>query len=154
MNIKDIPDTREGWLEIQKKYEVESVMYHPSNWKCAIPTIQHLGSRLPGFMLPFLFKIVPCLLEKSECNAFGIDTPSTFMRLFFNTVIFLRAMFIRYLCLPRSMFDLRTPFYPNEEGKYVPHYFIYKPTIYHDGYRIEELGPEKFMPKCPVAHKQ
>lgn len=154
MNIKDIPDTITEWEEIQRKYESESVQYHPCNWKCADPTIRHLGSRLPSFMLPLLYKIVPCLLEQGECRAFGINTPSLVIRALFHTAIWTRSMFVKYLCLPRSTFDLRTPFYPNEQGKYVPHYFVYKPEIYSDGYKIEELGPEKFMPKCPFAQQQ
>ncbi|KAK4520456.1 uncharacterized protein ATC70_007968 [Mucor velutinosus] len=152
MHIKDIPDTLDEWYEIQKKYEFTSVTYHPANWKCADPTIKHLGRRLPGFMLPMLYKILPCLLEDGECRAFGIKTASSLMRLFFNCTIFTRAMFIRYFCFPRDMFDLRTPFYPNEKGRYMPHYTVYHPAIYTEGYRIEELGPEKFMPKCPVFH--
>ncbi|KAI8992143.1 hypothetical protein BDF20DRAFT_909817 [Mycotypha africana] len=151
MNIKEIPDTLDEWYEIQKAYENTSVTYHPANWRCADPTIKHLGQRLPKFMLPVLYKILPCLLEDSECKAFGIDTASTVMNFIFNSLITVRALFIRYLCLPRNMYDLRTPFYPNKEGKYVPHYFVYKPAIYTEGYRIEELGPEKFMPKCPFS---
>ncbi|CEG77003.1 hypothetical protein RMATCC62417_11821 [Rhizopus microsporus] len=152
MNIKDIPDTLEEWYVIQKEYVESSVKYHPANWICADPTIKHLGKKLPGFMLPIVYKMLPCLLEKSECDAFGISTASLPMRIIFDTLICLRAWFIRYLCLPRKVFDLRTPFHANEQGKYVPHYFVYDPPIYKDGYRIEELGPEKFMPKCPVFH--
>lgn len=153
MHIKDIPDTLDEWIVIQKEYEVSSVKYHPANWSCADPTIKHLGRRLPQFMLPLVYKMLPCLLEDGECRAFGINTSSRTTRFIFNSIIYLRAMFVRYMCLPRSMYDLRTPFYPNDKGKYVPHYFVYNPPIYTEGYRIEELGPEKFMPKCPVFHQ-
>lgn len=103
-------------------------------------------------MLPLVYKILPCLLEDGECRAFGIKTSTPFTRFIFNSIISVRAWFIRYLCLPRDLYDLRTPFYPNEKGKYVPHYFVYQPPIYTEGYKIEELGPEKFMPVCPVFH--
>ncbi|KAI7906373.1 uncharacterized protein BX663DRAFT_191052 [Cokeromyces recurvatus] len=152
MKIKNIPDTLDEWYKVQREYVVKLVSYHPNNWRCAVPTIQLLGSRLPSFMLPLLYKILPCLLEESECKAFGIQSASIFMRFIFNISISLRAIFIRYLCLPRDIYDLRTPFHANEKGRYVPHYFIYKPHIYSNGYRVEELGPEKFMPKCPVLH--
>lgn len=82
MNIKDIPDTLDEWYKIQKEYEFTSVTYHPANWRCADPTIKHLGRRLPGFMLPLLYKIIPCLLEDGECRAFGIKTASSLMQLF------------------------------------------------------------------------
>lgn len=154
MNIKDIPDSFDEWRKIKNAYETTSVVYHPANWQCADPTIKYLVSRLPlaNIMMPFVYKFLPCFLEDSECRAFGIDTANGFTRSIFNMIIFLRARFIRYFCLPRTMFDLRTPFYANDKGKYVPNYFICKPTIYHDGYRVEELGPEKFLPKCPVFH--
>ncbi|KAI9473456.1 MAG: hypothetical protein EXX96DRAFT_578039 [Benjaminiella poitrasii] len=152
MKIKNIPDTLNEWYEVQKEYVTKLVYYHPTNWRCADPTIKHLGSRLPKFMLPVLYKVLPCLLEDSECTAFGIQTASAFMRLMFNMIIFVRACLIRYFCLPRRIYDLRTPFYANEKGRFVPHYFVYKPCIYSEGYKIEELGPEKFMPKCPVMH--
>ncbi|RCI03599.1 hypothetical protein CU098_012653, partial [Rhizopus stolonifer] len=152
MNIKDIPDTLDEWYKIQKNYEQTSVKYHPANWRCADPTIKHLARRFPGFMLPVVYTMLPCLLEEGECKAFGISTPSSWAQAVFNTITTIRAHFIRYLCLPREHYDLRTPFYPDENGRYVPHYFVYNPPIYTQGYRIEELGPEKFMPKCPVFH--
>lgn len=103
-------------------------------------------------MLPVIYKMLPCLLEDGECRAFGINTASKMTRHIFNGIIFLRAAFVRNLCLPREVYDLRTPFYPNEKGKYVPHYHVYNGPLYAEGYRVEELGPEKFMPKCPVFH--
>ncbi|KAG2234430.1 hypothetical protein BDF21DRAFT_357072 [Thamnidium elegans] len=154
MLIKDIPDTLDEWIIIQKKYEIASVKYHPANWTCADPTIKHLGKKLPGFMLPLVYTVIPCLLEEGECKAFGISTPNYLIQRIFEITVYLRAVFIKYLCLPRDTFDLRTPFHANEHGKYVPHYFVYDPAIYKEGYRIEELGPEKFMPKCPVFHSK
>jgi hypothetical protein len=96
--------------------------------------------------------MLPCLLEDGECRAFGIKTSTSLTRLVFNSIVAVRALFIRCFCLPRHIYDLRTPFYPNKEGKYIPHYFVYNAPFYTEGYRIEELGPEKFMPKCPVFH--
>ncbi|KAG0747444.1 hypothetical protein G6F57_001640 [Rhizopus arrhizus] len=152
MNIKGIPDTLDEWYVIQQEYVSTSVKYHPANWTCADPTIKHLGKKLPGFMLPILYTMLPCLLEKPDCDAFGLNPPSLPIRIIFNTILYLRARFVRYLCLPRKRYDLRTPFHANKHGKYVPHYFVYDPPIYKDGYRVEELGPEKFLPKCPVVH--
>lgn len=139
-------------LLLSQQYEITSVKYHPANWTCADPTIKHLGKKLPGFLLPIVYKMLPCLLEEGECKAFGISTPNGLTQGVFDLIVYFRATFIKYVCLPRDIYDLRTPFYPNEKGKYVPHYFVYDPPLYKDGYRIEELGPEKFMPKCPVFH--
>ncbi|OBZ84707.1 hypothetical protein A0J61_07245, partial [Choanephora cucurbitarum] len=152
MNIKNIPDTLDEWYKIQKEYELTSVKYHPANWRCADPTIKHLANRLPKWMLPVVYTMLPCFLEASECRAFDIKPASCWTRFIFDTIVQSRALFVRFFCLPREQYDLRTPFYPNEQGKYVPHYFVYSPPIYSKGYRIDELGPEKFMPKCPVFH--
>ena len=52
--------------------------------------------------------------------------------------------------LPRRMPLVRTALRANEENKYVPQFHKYKP-VYPDGYRIEDLGPAKFVGKCPVS---
>lgn len=57
----------------------------------------------------------------------------------------------------------RTPFYANSEGRYVPNHFYYQPRVYQEGYKINEFGPTKFLPKkdalldimppqCPLSH--
>ena len=80
-----------------------------------------------------------------------------------KTVFGIRATIIKYLLLPRSFFLTRNPFYPNEEGRYVPNFSNYKSSPYAEGYKIEEVGPLKFLPKakhppltgggkCPMLH--
>ncbi|CAO3582232.1 unnamed protein product [Absidia cylindrospora] len=155
MKMKDIPNTVEGLLRFKEEFEEKEIQYSPSNWKVALPTIHHLLTRLPEFVWPVVFKVLPCLLDVRAIDAFGIDHPSWFTRLTFKCVVRARALFIRYFCLPRSRYLLRTPFHANEDGKFVPHYFLYKPTFYEKGYCIYELGPEKMMPKsCPVVHRK
>ncbi|KAI9307150.1 hypothetical protein BJ944DRAFT_198105 [Cunninghamella echinulata] len=154
MKIQDVPNTKEELLKFKEEYEVKEIKYSPSNWKCAVPTIEHLLTRLPRFVGPLVYKFVPCFLEKRDIDAFGIDHPSWFIRLLFWFFIRSRAFFIRYFCFPRKRYLLRTPFHANEDGKYMPHFFIYKPVVYPDGYCIPELGPEKMLPKsCPIAHR-
>ncbi|KAI9281618.1 hypothetical protein BY458DRAFT_499131 [Sporodiniella umbellata] len=149
MNIQNIPDTLGQWQRLRKECEKTMVKYHPNNWECAESSINHLALRLPPGTKFVLFSILPCVLEDSDCIAFNLQPPSATKRALFNAVMYIRSWFIRHLCLPRSKPCLRTPFYPNKEGRFVPLYFMYKPEIYKDGYRIEELGPERFMPKCP-----
>ncbi|KAG0170055.1 hypothetical protein DFQ28_002597 [Apophysomyces sp. BC1034] len=151
MKIQDIPDTKEELLKFKEEYEIEHRKYHPANWQCAKPTIELLLERVPKILHPMVYKTLPCLLEKGDIEAFGIDPPSMLVRAGFHIMVTLRAKFIRYFCLPRRDFLIRTPFHPDKDGKYVPLYHLYKP-VYPDGYRIAELGPEKFLPKCPVAH--
>ncbi|KAI8972296.1 hypothetical protein BDB01DRAFT_861931 [Pilobolus umbonatus] len=149
MNIKDIPGTLEEWVQLQKNYELTAVKYHPANRSCADPTIQYLTSRVPPFLSPLIHRTVPCLLEPSEIMAFKMEEPPLWIQMVFHSVIWIRALFLRYLCLPRTSFDIRTPFTASK-GKYIPTSFVCHPPIYGDGYRIEELGPEKFIRKCPA----
>ncbi|KAF7729233.1 hypothetical protein EC973_004763 [Apophysomyces ossiformis] len=151
MKIQDVPDTKEELLRFKEEYAKEHRKYHPANWQCAKPTIELLLERVPKPLHPIVYRTLPCLLEKEDILAFGIDPPSRITQTAFNIMVMLRAKFIRYLCLPRRDFLIRTPFHPDKNGKYVPLYHLYKP-VYADGYRIAELGPEKFLPKCPVTH--
>ncbi len=68
-----------------------------------------------------------------------------------KSVFHTRAFIIRYAMLPRSSFINRTPFYSNNEKKFVPVFFRYKPYVYKNGYTISNLGPEKMLKeaKCP-----
>ncbi|KAI8096668.1 uncharacterized protein BX664DRAFT_324573 [Halteromyces radiatus] len=153
MKIQDMPSTKESLLKFKEDYEVKEIRYSPNNWKCAEPTIKHLLTRLPRMIWPIVYATVPCLLEKREIDGFGLRHPHWLMELVFHTVVRARALFIRYFCLPRSKYLLRTPFHANDQGRYVPHFFLYEPKVYPDGYCIHELGPEKMMPKsCPVLH--
>jgi hypothetical protein len=52
--------------------------------------------------------------------------------------------------LPRRLPLVRTAARANQEGKYVPQYHKYEP-VYADGYKVEDLGPQKFVGKCPFS---
>ncbi|KAG2223496.1 hypothetical protein INT45_001244 [Circinella minor] len=151
MNIKNLPDTYEKLMQFRKEYEEKAVHYSPFNWKVAEPTLNLLYSRLPSFMKPIIRKALPCLLEEIDRKAFGLEKPSWIMNYFVRNIFNLRAQFIRYFLLPRRHYWTRTPWQPNENGKYMPTFCIYG-MVYPDGYRISELGPTKFTPQCPVIH--
>ncbi|KAI8137241.1 hypothetical protein BJV82DRAFT_636293 [Fennellomyces sp. T-0311] len=151
MNIKNLPDTFERLIEFKQQYEQTAVRYSPSNWKVAEPTLCLLTSRLPRFMAPVIRHALPCLLEKIDRIAFGIEEPRWFMTVALHVTMRLRANFIRYLCLPRREFWTRTPWQPEKNGKYMPTFCIYG-TVYPEGYSISELGPAKFAPQCPIMH--
>lgn len=127
--------------------------YSPSNWLVAQPTLELLYSRVPKFVRPLIRKALPCILEEVDRRAFGLEEPSWYMQVLLHIIMRLRANFIRYFMLPRRQFWTRTPWSPNNDGRYMPTFCIYG-TVYPEGYRISELGPEKFLPKCPVMHHQ
>ncbi|CEP12946.1 hypothetical protein [Parasitella parasitica] len=142
MKIKDIPDTPEKMLDFKNRYADEHIKYAPSNWKCGEPTFRHLLSNIPPILREPIYKfglyVLPSVLDPADAKAFQLPQESKVITLIFKSII-------------------RTPFYPNNKGKYVPEFFYYKPRIYEDGYSIPELGPEKFknettISKCPFMH--
>ncbi|KAI9020646.1 hypothetical protein CLU79DRAFT_888129 [Phycomyces nitens] len=150
MKIKNMPATPQELTAFKEHYEKTVVRYSKSNWKCAQHTIDHLLFRIPKMFWPIVYKIIPCVLDDHDISAFGIEPASPIVKTIFWYTMRLRANFIRYLCLPRKDFVIRTPFSPNKEGRFVPVYDIYKP-IYTNGYSIFELGHVKgeSASKCP-----
>ncbi|KAI8391790.1 uncharacterized protein BYT42DRAFT_592122 [Radiomyces spectabilis] len=142
------------WREMDVRemnhYEKKLCRYSPTNWQVAIPTINHVLSTLPAFLRPIVFKFVPCLLEPNDYIYFGIDAPSWWVRVLFHVIVYTRAKFIRYCCLPRRKYLIRTPLRKAENGRYMPLYEISR-CVYAQGYKVEELGPDKFLPKCPLG---
>lgn len=117
-------------------------------------------------MYPIALRVLPSLLDSYDTAAFKLPVQeSPLITTLVHSTFRMRALFIRYFMLPRSAFMTRTPFYANEKGKYVPNHFYYQPRPYLEGYKIEELGPLKFVqtkqhvvedlstimsPKCPM----
>ncbi|KAL0073319.1 hypothetical protein J3Q64DRAFT_1778539 [Phycomyces blakesleeanus] len=152
MKIKDIPATPQELTAFRQHYEKTVVRYSKSNWKCAQHTIDHLLSRIPKLFWPIVYKIIPCVLDEHDIVAFGIEPPSPIFKTIFWYTMRLRANFIRYLCLPRTDFVIRTPYSPNAQGRFTPVYDVYK-SIYTTGYNIFELGHIKgeSASKCPMS---
>ncbi|KAI9275163.1 hypothetical protein EDC94DRAFT_509322 [Helicostylum pulchrum] len=162
MNIENFPSSPEKLIEFTDSYAKENIKYSPSNWKCGENTARLIVTR---FFPSFLHKIgyemalrsLPSVLYPEDVAAFKLPyKESKLITWTFNGLLGLRAVLTRYFMLPRSEFVVRTPFYANAQGKYVPEFFMYKPYIYKDGYNISELGPEKFLKKkeeqqCPFA---
>ncbi|KAI7868278.1 hypothetical protein BDF14DRAFT_1794893 [Spinellus fusiger] len=148
MNIKDIPDTLDDIKKKTEFYKNSIVSYSPNNLKCAIYTIAVLASTLPEFLQPIgesiLARVMPCVLEDQYTKAFSFEPASLILRGFINGVLHLRGYFIRYFCLPREIFHIRTPFQSNNNGAYVPEYDVYG-CIYPNGYVISELGKSQVV---------
>lgn len=127
----------------------------PSNWKCGEPTIRLLLSQyIPSLLCEqgyrFSLRLLPSLLDAADTAVFQLPYPeSKLITWILKSTLLLRAFFIRHFMLPRSTWLNRTPFYANEEDRFVPELFIYKPHISKEGYVISELGPEKFIKQCP-----
>ncbi|KAF9407612.1 hypothetical protein BGZ94_002637 [Podila epigama] len=150
MNIQNIPETKEELKAWSENYEETHAKFAVVNIEIAESTIDLLLSLAPSFTHRFCRQIVSALLTPRVREAFGIAPPSRGVKSLVHAVLHGRAMFIRYFMLPRRLPLVRTALRANSECKYVPNFHKYKP-VYEDGYRIEDLGPDKFLGKCPVS---
>lgn len=97
-------------------------------------------------MYPIALRVLPSILDSYDAEAFQLPyKESLLITKLVKFSLRTRALFTRFFLFPRGSFLLRTPFYPNEEGKYVPNHFNYNPSPYINGYKIQEFGPVKFI---------
>ncbi|KAF9148533.1 hypothetical protein BG015_009725 [Linnemannia schmuckeri] len=151
MGIKDIPETLDELKAWADAYEEEHSQYDPANPIIADVTIDLLlGHQAPKFMHPFGRKAIAALLTPRLRKAFGMPAPPAGLTTIMETALKARGLFIRYFMLPRRLPRVRTALRVNEHGKYVPAFHKYG-IVYGDGYRVEDLGPEKFVGKCPIS---
>ncbi|KAF9137017.1 hypothetical protein BGX30_010628 [Mortierella sp. GBA39] len=152
MKIENIPKTFDELAEWSQNYERENMVYAPSNVAIAQATTGLLLSKSPKALHPFGRHIVSSLLTDRLRTAFAIPNPPRGLTTFIMGVFKLRRFFIQYFLLPKKYPNFRTALRANDEGKFVPRWNKYAP-VYPDGYHIEDLGPDKFLGKCPVSLK-
>ncbi|EIE85959.1 hypothetical protein RO3G_10669 [Rhizopus delemar RA 99-880] len=159
MNMKDIPESFEKVIQFKEEHAKKHIRYAKVNWMCGEPTLRLFITFLPSFLSTHLYKfackVLPSFLTEHETKAFGLPEENKFYSFIIYVAFMIRAFFIRHFMLPRKKFLVRTPFYPNSNGKYVPNYFVFNNMIYKDGYDISNLGPEKYakgkVSSCPFA---
>ncbi|KAI8079618.1 uncharacterized protein B0P05DRAFT_571534 [Gilbertella persicaria] len=127
-------------------YANQSIRYSVHNWQVAQPTIDHLLTRLPACMrhafYGFVVKLLPTLIGQHDADALGLPRASRLLSFLYSVMMQGYAWMVRYLRLPRSFFMIRTPFYADLQGRFMPEYHAY-PIVYQEGYRIVELGTKK-----------
>ncbi|CAO3568746.1 unnamed protein product [Mortierella alpina] len=150
MGIQNIPGSLEKLERWAMEYEIEHSVFAPTNRDLADITFGVMLSLVPSFLHPFARQVAYCLLTNRLRAAFGIAPPPPGLTAIVHGLLYARAAFIRYFMLPRQIPKTRTASRANKEGRYVPNYHKYKP-VYPEGYRIDDLGPEKFIGRCPVS---
>ncbi|KAF9558669.1 hypothetical protein EC968_006888 [Mortierella alpina] len=150
MGIQNIPGSLEKLERWAMEYEMEHSVFAPTNRDLADSTFEVMLSLFPTFLHPLARQAACCLLSNRLRTAIGIPPPPLGLTSIVHGLLYARAAFIRYFMLPRHIPKTRTASRANKEGKYVPNYHKYRP-VYPNGYRIEDLGPEKFIGSCPVS---
>ncbi|KAG0039397.1 hypothetical protein BGZ83_002821 [Gryganskiella cystojenkinii] len=150
MNIQNIPETKEEMKAWSENYEKTHAKFAAVNIEVAESTIDVLLSVTPSFTHGLSRQVVSALLTPRIREAFRIAPPPRGLKSLVHAVLLGRAMFIRHFMLPRRLPLVRTALRANSECKYVPNFHKYKP-VYKDGYRVEDLGPERFLGRCPAS---
>ncbi|KAG0284140.1 hypothetical protein BGZ96_011481, partial [Linnemannia gamsii] len=131
-------------------YDDQYTEYSPTNIIIADATITLLLNQAPKFMHHFGRKFIASLLTPRLRKAFGMPNPPAGLTTIMETALKARGFSVRYFMLPSRIPKIRTGLRANKDGKYVPAFHTYG-VVYGDGYRVEDLGPEKFVGKCPIS---
>ncbi|RIB16176.1 hypothetical protein C2G38_2247192 [Gigaspora rosea] len=166
MGIKEIPPSYDDMVKFKEDFEAKYMIYSKSNPEAAEGTIRLFLSPIPPFLQPFTRKIIYSLLDDHFRIAMDYPKQPTWLVFLIKFLLKTRALFIRYLMLPRTIPTTRVPDkpvlmtgnkYPNDHicatnfnndemdssKIYIPRFHPYENT-YLNGYKIEELGPKKF----------
>ena len=107
----------------------------------------------PKFLHPFGHKVVACLLTDKLREAFAIAPAPKLLTLAVTTSLKLRGLFVRYFMLPRHYPLIRSALKADEKrgNRYFTRWNKYGDS-YPEGYKVEDLGPKKFVGKCPFSY--
>lgn len=164
MGIRDIPESFENAAQYMDQYEEKFMVYHPNNVILAKSTLSFFLSIVPSFFRPLGERIVHALCNERLRLALEYPTPPCWLVWVTNGSLYAASYFNRLLALPRRKALLRTPDYPetfDNEGKPIIHracpMFNAYDENYRNGYRIDELGPERYVAGRslrPLFHSQ
>ncbi|KAF9114622.1 hypothetical protein BGX27_010287 [Mortierella sp. AM989] len=154
MYIENIPRTIKELEEWTEEYESKHMVYAKSNGIVAESTTGLLLSRAPRFMHSFVRNVISSLLTDRIRTAFGIPAPPVGLTPFVNSFLMIRGLFVRYFMLPRRYPMIRSALRgdPKNDNQYIPLWNKFGVT-YPNGYKVQDLGPEKFIGKCPFTLK-
>lgn len=147
MGIADIPRSYKDAVQYMNAYEIEYMTYHKHNKSLAMAAVQVLLSNVPSIVHSLAYQVVYALCSRRLRAAMGFPRPLSCFTFVVPLLLRCLAYFTRYLCLPRASPYVRTPrtLQPTSDGgmRGCPVFSPYH-AIYQDGYRVDELGPEKY----------
>ncbi|KAI1321625.1 hypothetical protein EDD11_003105 [Mortierella claussenii] len=150
MHIQNIPRSYKGMEAWAEEYEARHTTYSQSNATIATATTNLFLTLIPTGLHPLGRQVIACLLSDRLRTAFAIPPPPRGLTTLVVTILKLRGWFVRHCLLPRRLPLIRTALTSNSEDKFVPRWNKYK-AVYPHGYKIQELGPDRFLNKCPVS---
>lgn len=150
MGIRDIPATYEDAEAYLDAYEEKYMVFANTNARLAKSTVSLFLSKVPTPLHPLCLPVVYALCPPRLCTAMGFPTPSPLLVTALELLLRVSGLFVRYLLPPRMTPKTRTTPLPLDVpvgDTLCPLFHPYEKT-YANGYKIEELGPVRFLPKC------
>lgn len=151
MNIQNIPDSLEELDAWSIKYEQAHMKYHPANAQVADATVdlflKPFGAKRGTIYFSILSNFLCTLMDARLLDSMRYPHQPRFLVSAVELLLKLRGLIIRYFFLPRpdSWAIVRTlgcKMGPN--ATMLPNFHIYD-KVYEHGYRIEDLGPPRFV---------
>lgn len=137
MGIKDIPNTYEKLEQFHIDYERANFKYTENNVLLANATENMLlGWYVPESLFETFRPFLHALMEPHLLKAFNRTEPPKQIKDFVRKALRTRSFL-------ESLIPNKQPFYRSTMVKW--HH-------YKDGYKMEEIGPEKIISKCPFPH--
>lgn len=171
MHIENIPATFEELETWSIEYETNCMVYSENNKLCGDATLALMLSVYPKWMHGFLRKFFISFIDERLRLAMGFEEAPSWMKTFTKTVFGVRAFLLRNFALPRIFPDYGgqcTETSPNECGRYNRSGYVFEPWYVKEttfkqwcpfiqkrpgpeyrsqGFKIDEVGPEKFAGK-------
>jgi hypothetical protein len=157
MGVQDIAQTLDDMQSFNIEFETARLKYSPTNQKITSSLLRFLVSNVPGAMRSFMSQLIVSLFPAHVYWATRPIPPvSGFMKAFIHLCLRGHALFVRYLCLPRSSPNYLTQDKPlnASENIWTKTYEYMNP--YPSGYTMKNVGvhPGQLgeLYKCPFAH--
>lgn len=172
MGIKNIPLTLEEIEKWSIDYERKHMVYSKDNQLCGEATLALMLNIYPNFMRNFIRKALISLIDERLRLSMGFEEAPHWMKRLTTTLFNIRAFLLRHCTFPRIYPTFRgqcdescpmtkdgryqrtsgifEPWYVKETWFYTILPFIKNrssPKYKSQGYKVEELGPEKFSGK-------
>lgn len=131
MNITGLPATLQEAEQFFDSYERENIARSPAGVELMASTVQVLKSRLPGPIRPVAKQMLSAMFDDDRLtDALGLPRATQVTKTALHAVLEARNTIHR-----RRPLSTKPHFVPGEEGS----------SLYPNGYRLDEIGPENIM---------
>lgn len=146
MNMHSIPATLEEMMIFNTEFEEKYMIHAKTNAIVSDATSKLFFTGIPQFLHPLGMQIVSALCDTRLRRAMNLQDPKIpFLTPILHAALTLSALTQRYLLLPRSRPSRRTAEKVDPiTGTYIGSWVTYVDS-YPNGYKIEQLGPERYM---------